>query len=80
MSRGPAANAGNARHVAGLFVGAMLCFSGSLLTFLREIQLASATLRFGIRRAEHARALAGSPCEQAAGSVTGVHGGKPLPN
>jgi predicted TIM-barrel fold metal-dependent hydrolase len=38
--------------VAVLFVGAMFCFSGSLLAFLREILLASATLRFGILRAE----------------------------
>jgi hypothetical protein len=41
--------------VALLFVGAMFCFSGSLLAFLREIHLASATLRFGIRKAEDAR-------------------------
>jgi hypothetical protein len=32
----------------------MFFFSGSLLAFLHEIQLANATLRFGIRKVEDA--------------------------
>jgi hypothetical protein len=40
--------------IAGLFVLAMFAFSAALLAFLREIQLASANLRFGIREAERA--------------------------
>jgi hypothetical protein len=40
--------------VAVLFVAAMFFFSGSLLAFLREIHLANATLRFGIRKVEAA--------------------------
>jgi hypothetical protein len=35
------------RLIAGLFVIAMLAFVGGLLWFLREIYLATATLRFG---------------------------------
>ena len=57
--------------VAILFVGAMLCLSGSLLAFLREIQLASATVRFGIRRAEDARAPTLPRSEQPA-SLTAI--------
>ena len=40
--------------IAGLFVLAMFAFSAALLAFLREIQLASANLRFGIRETERA--------------------------
>jgi hypothetical protein len=35
------------RVIAGLFVVAMLAFVGALVTFLREIYLATETLRFG---------------------------------
>ncbi len=66
--------------VAVLFVGAMFCFSGSLLTFLREIQLASATLRFGIRRAENARARTPPPSEQPAVPVAIAQEGRPVRN
>lgn len=38
--------------VAVLFVLAMFAFSAALLAFLREIHLASANLRFGIRESE----------------------------
>jgi hypothetical protein len=38
--------------VAILFVLAMFAFSAALLAFLREIHLASANLRFGIRESE----------------------------
>lgn len=44
-----------AMPVALLFVTAMFAFSGALLAFLREIYLANATLRFGIRQAERLR-------------------------
>ena len=60
--------------VALLFVGAMFCFSGALLTFLREIQLASATLRFGIRRAEDARARTPLQSGQPAGPLIAQEG------
>lgn len=39
-----------ARYGALLFIVAMICFVGSLLTFLREVFLATAALRIGIRR------------------------------
>jgi MFS family permease len=58
--------------VAVLFVGAMFCFSGSLLAFLREISLASATLRFGIRRAENARHHSPLRGEQPPASAAGA--------
>jgi len=58
--------------VAVLFVGAMFCFSGSLLAFLREILLASTTLRFGIRSAEKVRSRS-----TAAPSMGGAIGHQP---
>lgn len=36
-----------ASAIAVLFIGAMLAFIGALVTFLREIELATSTLRFG---------------------------------
>jgi MFS family permease len=41
--------------IAFLFVAAMFCFSGSLLAFLREIQMAYANLRIGMRTCDTGR-------------------------